>query len=100
MEWTLRAERQGATDTGNNVRGALQTIGENAEHIKQGLTNLKPKTHTDQAVHDVPPATALFGLCTHAIRVSTRCSAQRMPSPCDTVRQIQITNYVFAGKMA
>jgi hypothetical protein len=41
MEWTLKAERQGATDTGNNVRGALQTIGENAEHIKQGLAKLK-----------------------------------------------------------
>jgi hypothetical protein len=41
MELTLRAERQGATDTGDNARGALQTIGENAGHIKQGLAKLK-----------------------------------------------------------
>ncbi len=41
MELTLRAERQGATETGDNVRGALQTIGENAGHIKQGLAKLK-----------------------------------------------------------
>lgn len=41
MELTLRAERYGATDTGDNVRGALQTIGENAGHIKQGLAKLK-----------------------------------------------------------
>lgn len=41
MKLTLSAERQGATDTGENVRGALQTIGENAGHIKQGLAKLK-----------------------------------------------------------
>ncbi|WP_084471641.1 hypothetical protein [Pseudomonas sp. CF161] len=41
MELTLRAERHGATDTGDNVRGALQTIGENTGHIKQGLAKLK-----------------------------------------------------------
>lgn len=41
MKLTLRAERHGATDTGDNVRGALQTIGENAGHIKQGLAKLK-----------------------------------------------------------
>lgn len=41
MELTLRAERMGATDTGENVRGALQMIGENAGHIKQGLAKLK-----------------------------------------------------------
>lgn len=34
MELILRAERQGATDTGDNLRGALQTIGENGRHIK------------------------------------------------------------------
>lgn len=41
MELTLRAECQGATDTGENIRGALQTIGENAGHMKQGLAKLK-----------------------------------------------------------
>ncbi|WPN60274.1 MULTISPECIES: hypothetical protein [unclassified Pseudomonas] len=41
MELTLRVERQGATDTGDNVRGALHTIGENAGHIKQGLPKLR-----------------------------------------------------------
>lgn len=30
MELTLRIESQGATDTGDNVRGALHTIRENA----------------------------------------------------------------------
>lgn len=32
MELTLRVEHQGATDTGDNVRGALDTIGEQAKH--------------------------------------------------------------------
>jgi hypothetical protein len=41
MELTLRVERQGATDTGDNVRGALHTIGENAGYIKQGLAKLR-----------------------------------------------------------
>jgi hypothetical protein len=40
MDLTLRAERQGATETGDNVRGALHTIGENAGHIKQGVAKL------------------------------------------------------------
>ncbi|WP_223546769.1 hypothetical protein [Pseudomonas sp. A-B-19] len=41
MELTLHAEKQGLADIGNNVRGALDTIGENAGHIKQGLARLK-----------------------------------------------------------
>ncbi|MFP5496367.1 hypothetical protein ACUN0G_32725 [Pseudomonas sp. 32A] len=41
MELTLRTERQGATETGDNFRGALQTIGGNAGHIKHGLAKLK-----------------------------------------------------------
>ncbi|WP_338124600.1 hypothetical protein [Pseudomonas proteolytica] len=41
LELTLRVERQGATDTGDNVRGAPRTIGENAGHIKQGLAKLR-----------------------------------------------------------
>lgn len=41
MELTLRIEEQGAAEVGNNVRGALATIGENAGHIKQGLARLR-----------------------------------------------------------
>lgn len=41
MELTLRAEQQGSTATGENVRGALETISENAGHIKQGIARLK-----------------------------------------------------------
>jgi hypothetical protein len=41
MELTLLVERQGHTDAGRNVRGALEAIGENAGHIKQGLARLK-----------------------------------------------------------
>ncbi|WP_025857554.1 hypothetical protein [Pseudomonas sp. CHM02] len=41
MELTLHAEAHGHADVGNNVRGALEAIGENAGHIKQGLARLK-----------------------------------------------------------
>lgn len=41
MELTLQVEQQGLAETGENVRGALQSIGENAGHIKQGLARLK-----------------------------------------------------------
>lgn len=41
MELTLLVESQGSTEVGDNVRGALETIGENAGHIKQGLARLK-----------------------------------------------------------
>ena len=41
MELTLLVESQGHTDSGQNVRGALEAIGENAGHIKQGLARLK-----------------------------------------------------------
>lgn len=44
MELTLHAEKQGLTDVGDNVRGALYTIGENAGHIKQGLAKLRRKS--------------------------------------------------------
>lgn len=40
MELTIWAEQQGASDVGENVRGALDTLGENAGHIKQGLARL------------------------------------------------------------
>lgn len=41
MELTLRLEQQGSVEVGANVRGALEAIGENAGHIKQGLARLR-----------------------------------------------------------
>ncbi|MEN2396971.1 hypothetical protein [Pseudomonas halotolerans] len=41
MELTLYVEQRGAQDVGKNVRGALQTIGENAGYIRQGVAKLK-----------------------------------------------------------
>ncbi len=41
MELTLYVEQRGAGYVGENVRGALQTIGENAGYIRQGLAKLK-----------------------------------------------------------
>jgi hypothetical protein len=41
MELTLHVEQQGALEVGDNVRSALQTISENAGHIKQGFARLK-----------------------------------------------------------
>lgn len=43
MELTLHVEQQGLTELGDNVRGALWAIGENAGHIKQGLARVKVK---------------------------------------------------------
>ncbi|KMT52551.1 hypothetical protein [Pseudomonas fildesensis] len=40
MELTLHVEAHGHADVGNNIRGALEIIGENAVHIKQGLARL------------------------------------------------------------
>lgn len=45
MELTLLVERQGSVEAGGNVRGALETIGENAGHIKQGLARLRAQWH-------------------------------------------------------
>jgi len=44
MELTLLAEKQGMTEIGDNVRGALWRISDNAGHIKQGLAKLKKQT--------------------------------------------------------
>ncbi|WP_339427925.1 hypothetical protein [Pseudomonas sp. RA_105y_Pfl1_P41] len=41
MELTLSLEQQGSVEAGENARGALETIGENAGHIKQGLARFK-----------------------------------------------------------
>ncbi|WP_448124162.1 hypothetical protein [Pseudomonas veronii] len=41
MELTLLVESQGHAEVGDNVRGALEVIGENAGHIKQGLARLR-----------------------------------------------------------
>lgn len=43
MELTLWAEDSETSNVGENVRGALDTIGENAGHIKQGLAQLKQR---------------------------------------------------------
>ncbi|MEJ6816291.1 hypothetical protein [Pseudomonas sp. LF-5] len=43
MELTLHVEQQGVSEVGANVRGALDTIGENSGHIKQDLAKLKSK---------------------------------------------------------
>lgn len=40
MELTLWAEQQNTLEVGENVRGTLHTISENAGHIKQGLARL------------------------------------------------------------
>jgi hypothetical protein len=44
MELTLRVESQGAIEIGGNIRGALDTIRENAGHINQGLARLKAQS--------------------------------------------------------
>lgn len=43
MEVTIQLEHQGSAEVGENVRSALQVIGENAGHIKQGLARLNGK---------------------------------------------------------
>ncbi|MFY0751940.1 hypothetical protein ACI51W_27120 [Pseudomonas marginalis] len=45
MELALQSEKQGLDEIGNNVRGALFVIGENAGHIKQGLARLRTNRH-------------------------------------------------------
>lgn len=41
MELALWTEERGELTTGGNVRGALQTLGDNAGHIKQGLARMR-----------------------------------------------------------
>lgn len=41
MELTLHAEQSGLEEVGDNVRGALSAIGENAGFINQGLARLR-----------------------------------------------------------
>jgi len=41
MELRLWVEKRSSEEIGENVRGALETIGENAGHIKRGLARLK-----------------------------------------------------------
>jgi len=45
MELALQSEKQGLDDVGNNVRGALFVIDENAGHIKQRLARLRINRH-------------------------------------------------------
>lgn len=40
MELTLLVESQGHAETGENIRDALQAIGNNEGHIRQGLAKL------------------------------------------------------------
>ena len=44
MELTLHVEAHGHANVGENVRGALEAIGENSGHIKQGLARLSKLT--------------------------------------------------------
>lgn len=46
MELTLLVESQGHNEAGDNIRTALETIGENAGHINQGLARLKAQGAT------------------------------------------------------
>jgi hypothetical protein len=41
MELALQVEKEGFTDVGENVRGALCRVGENAGYIKQGIAKIK-----------------------------------------------------------
>ena len=41
MELMLWVEKRGSEEVGGNVRGALESIGDNAGHIKQGLARIK-----------------------------------------------------------
>lgn len=41
MELSIWTASQGGTQADENVRGALETIGENAGHIKQALARLR-----------------------------------------------------------
>lgn len=41
MELALLSENQGLSQVGENIRGALFMIDENAGHIKQGLAKLR-----------------------------------------------------------
>lgn len=47
MEITLWVEQRGSVGAGNNIRGALHTIGENAGFIRQGLARLKANHQAD-----------------------------------------------------
>lgn len=46
MELSLKVEAQIFEDFGRNARGALETISENAGHIKQGLARLRAADDT------------------------------------------------------
>lgn len=41
MELTLWVEQRDSPEVGDNVRGALEAVGGNAGHIKQGLAKLR-----------------------------------------------------------
>ena len=41
MELTLWVEQTTSPEIGNNIRGALEAIGEDADYIKQGIARLR-----------------------------------------------------------
>ncbi|TWR72948.1 hypothetical protein [Pseudomonas marginalis] len=41
MELTIQYEKDELSETGNNIRGALYVIGENAGYIKQSMAKLR-----------------------------------------------------------
>lgn len=43
MELVLHTENHGSREAGENVRGALHVLGENAGYIKQGLAKPRSK---------------------------------------------------------
>ena len=47
MALTMHLEQQGSSEVGSNVRGTLDTIGENADHIKQGLAKLNGSSSSE-----------------------------------------------------
>jgi len=52
MEITLWVEQRGCADVGENVRGALQAIGENAGYIKPGVGQVEGRP---EAISPSPP---------------------------------------------
>jgi len=48
MELVLLEEQRGSSDARGNARGALERIGENAGHIKQGIARLGASPSTSE----------------------------------------------------
>ncbi|MHC8314327.1 hypothetical protein [Pseudomonas sp. LB3P31] len=48
MELVLLEEQRGSSEACENARGALEKIGENAGHIKQGIARLRGAAGTSE----------------------------------------------------